>query len=172
MKHRPNSLVGADLEGALQMERRDTVLATYKLPAGSKPYREGRPSSVEDGSCGDRATVATGVALETAVPEPPSSAIATGGALESVRPAKPLEVVEAVSVRAEPCVECPSRSGVIRASTGGRSSCKATFAPVKWIPPTLVQPAGWMGCLPFLRPRKAYPWAHMLYNHATAQTTT
>jgi len=39
---------GADLEGALQAERRNAVLRRGEQPAGSEPHRERRPGSVED----------------------------------------------------------------------------------------------------------------------------
>src|SRR5664280_850292 len=48
VEHRPSCLVGADLERALQAERRDSVLGGSEQPTGCEPDRERCPGPVKD----------------------------------------------------------------------------------------------------------------------------
>lgn len=51
MKDRPYRLVGANLQGPLQAQRRNPVFAGSKMPTGRKPNREWGTGPVKDGAC-------------------------------------------------------------------------------------------------------------------------
>ena len=138
MQHHPRGLVGADLQGALQAQRRDAVLAAGEQPASLKPHRQRRSCPIEDRSRCRRGAGPAPDTLESAVTQPPSSSTATGGADEPVRPAKPLQVVQAVRIRAEPRLHLTERPRVVNTSTGLRHPI--SLAPVTWRARTSVIP--------------------------------
>ena len=102
VEHGPSSLVGADLESPLEGERRDAVFRRSELPAGRKPHRERRPSSIEERAGRDSGLRLAARALVAPVSDDPAAEILAARTYESFRPAEPREVVQTVLVGREP----------------------------------------------------------------------
>ncbi len=104
VKHGPCGLVRPDVQHALDVQRRDTVLGRGEQPAHTEPYRQRGPRAIEDRACRHRGA---GIALrapESAVAHAPTTGMAAVRAHKSVAPSQPLQVVEAVGVRRKPGV--------------------------------------------------------------------
>src|SRR6478752_7947790 len=115
MKDRPGCLVGADLQGPLQTQRRNPVLAGSKVPTDRKPNRKGCTGPVKDGPRHHRCAATASNTHEPSVPKPPSSQMTTGRTNEAARPPQPFQVVQAVCISPEPSPKLPKRLGVVGA---------------------------------------------------------
>lgn len=115
MQHRPHRLVGADLQRPLQAQRRNAVLSAGEEPASVEPDRQWSTGPVEDRTGGHRSTAAVPGTLEPGVAQSPALAVAACGAHEAGRPAQPFQIVRAVGVGPEPCLEFADRSRVVLA---------------------------------------------------------
>ena len=118
MEHCPGRLHRADLEHSLKAQRRDAVLRSRELPARVEPHRERGARPVEDGAGRHRRPSTAGGALHPTVAQSPAASATAHGAHEPRRPPHPRQIVEAVSVGREPCVELPDGSGVVHATLG------------------------------------------------------
>lgn len=118
VQHRPRGLVGADLELALERQRRDTVLLGGKQPDGGEPDRERGTGAVEDRPRRNRRALTAGCALQPPVRHPPPAGVPAVRADEPIRPPQPLEVVQAVGVGAKPRLELAERARVVPSSLG------------------------------------------------------
>ena len=107
----------ADLQGPLQAQRRDAVLARGEQPAGGEPYRERCARAVKDGARRHRGTAAAARAHEAAIGEPPAPSVTAARADEAGRPAQPLQVVEAVRIASEPSLELAHGLRIVPAGT-------------------------------------------------------
>ena len=72
MQHHPRGLVGADLQGALEAQRGDAILAAGEQPARAEPHRQRRSCPIEDRSRRRRGAGPAPKALEPAVTQPPA----------------------------------------------------------------------------------------------------
>src|SRR5208337_4027812 len=138
MKDRPHCLIGADLQGPLQTQRRDPVFAGSKMPTDRKPNRKGSTGPVKDGACHHWCAATASSTHEPAVPKPPSSRMTTGRADEAARPSQPFQVVQAVCISREPSLKLPKRLRVVGAGMGTFHCPNLRPTPVKWIPQTKV----------------------------------
>ena len=121
IKPSPASLVGELVHGACE------------VPASSKPNRERRAGSVEDGSRRHGRAVATFRAHEPPVSQSPTTSVAAFRADELGRPPQPLKVVQAVRVGLEPRLELAKGTGVVNASPREIHGDRVRLTPVKWI---------------------------------------
>ena len=117
MKHGPHRLVGSDLQGPLQAQRRDAVFPCRKMPAGGEPDCEGGAGPVEDGARHHGGALSASRALTSAVAKPPSSGDSTGRADKAARPSQPFQVVQAIGIGLEPRLEVSKSFGVVGAGT-------------------------------------------------------
>ena len=113
VQHRPRRLIRADLQRALQAQRRDPALVAGERPAGGEPHRQRGAGPVEDRPGRGRGPGPAAGALEPAITQPPALVVATGRAAEPGRPAQPLQVVQAVRVGGEPGPELAHRPRVV-----------------------------------------------------------
>ena len=67
VQHRPGRLIGADLQGPLQIPGRDPVLGSGEQPAGMEPHGQRRAGLVEDRPCRHRGPPGAVTALHPAV---------------------------------------------------------------------------------------------------------
>ena len=105
---------GAVLQGPLQAQRRDPVLACGEQPAGGEPYREQCARAVKDGAGRYRGTVDAPKAHEAAIAEPPVPNVGAARADEAGGPAQPLQ---AVRIGAEPGLELAHGPRIVPAGT-------------------------------------------------------
>lgn len=138
MKDRPHCLVGANLQGPLQAQRRDSVFAGSKMPTDRKPNREWRTSPVKNGACHHGCAATTSGAHEPSVAKSPSCLMATRRADEATRPSQPLQVIQAVRISREPRLKLPKGLGVVCAGVGTFHYPSLRSTPVKWTPQIIV----------------------------------
>ena len=119
MQHRPRRLIGTDFQRPFQAQCRNPILAAGEQPAGVELNRQRRSRTVEDRARGHRGTVPAPGAHQSAVAEAPRCVVATDQACEARRPPQPLQVVQAVLVALEPCLELAHGSRIVR--TGARA---------------------------------------------------
>jgi hypothetical protein len=118
VQHRPRGRVGADLQRPLQALRGDAVLLGGEQPARGEPHRQRRPGPVEDRARRHRRAPVAASALMPAIAQPPPPGMTARRTGEPARPAQPLQVVQAVRVSTEPCLELARRPGVVNSSAG------------------------------------------------------
>src|SRR5271167_4256663 len=132
MKHGPHRLVGSELQGPLQAQRRDAVFPSRKMPAGREPDCEGGAGPIEDGACHHGGALSASRALISAVAKPPSSRESTGRADKAARPSQPFQVVQAIGIGLEPRLEVSKGFGVVGAGTRTFHGGILRPTPVKW----------------------------------------
>ncbi len=116
MQHRPRRLIGADLQGALQAQRRDPVLLGRKHPARRKPHRQRRACAIKDRARRRRGPRTTRGAHQPPISTPPALRMPAPEAHKPRRPAQPLQVVAAVRIRRKPRRELPQRPRAMNTS--------------------------------------------------------
>lgn len=115
VQHRPGGLVGADLQRALQAQRRDPVLLAGEQPARHEPHGQRRARLVEDRARRHRRALAALRALIAPVRELPGTRVGATRTDEPLRPPQPLQEVQAVGILGKPRLELTHRPRVVHA---------------------------------------------------------
>lgn len=116
VQHRPSRRIRADLKGALQAQRRDTILSGGELPTRLEPHRQRCPAPIEQGARSHGSLLLTPGALEAAISDAPASGAATVWANETILPADPFPKIQAVRVRREPRLELTQRARIVHST--------------------------------------------------------
>src|ERR1019366_7586721 len=106
---------GADLQRALQAQRRDAVLLRGEHPARREPHGQRRPPAIEECPCRHRCPAAAGCALVAAIGRSPPPGMPAPRADEALRPPQPVQIIQAVSIGPEPGLELSGGPRVVHA---------------------------------------------------------